>query len=960
MHVTKYVMSNDRKRVKVYVHNKEGQWIDHGTGYISTLFLDNEKQTSGIVLQVRSENDGKTLLESKISTDIVYKKEQDTLIVWSENDNNLALSFQLKEGCSDIWQKICEIQGNDISYDETSYEEPVQDFALTVKLPPVELSKLDDISEFLHDFLTSEDSREKLATAIERDSYIKELIDVFHMCEDLDNVEGLHTLYEILKTLFMLEKNSLFEIMFLPENIMEIVGILEYDPSKKEAIPHREFLTKKINFKEVIPISNPELLNKIHQTYRLQYIKDILVPVPSLFDENMSTLSSFLFFCKIEIVTLIQEDPQFLTELFTKLTDDELSDDKRKETILLLKEICSFSQTLQQANRNTFIKILSEHGLLPCMEQLLNIEDSEMRSAIVDILACVVEFYPSLVREYLCKEANTTDEDAFLLNILIDMLLTGSETGQDIILLQLIRNLLDPENMGFDFNKMEKSEFLGFFYRHCMHTLTAPIFAITGTDILTGKDDYRRAAILDHIIELLTFCVIQHSHNMKHYLIGKDLLKRVLVLMQSRHKFLALAALRFCRKVIGLKDEFYNRYIIVGKLLKPIINAFKANGSRYNLLNSAIIDLFEFIRTEDIKTLCTYIVENHIEELIDITYVGTFSALKLKYEQEQDRINRVSMDREEQASTNANTVGNLRKRRDDRVLLDEEEETWFNLEDEEINTTPPLENQQETNSPTTKPINTKLKDVDLIDNKTTVASNRPVSPHNNGSPRPSSPTNNTDKPTSLQNNKQNNTIKPISPNKNMSNPQNNIDNQQNNTTGPQNNTTSPPPQKMKPVFSNHTDNGISKSRPIQQRSNSPIGNNNFSSSTIKIKSPVNRTIKPLGSHGNKPLINIKINTNHLNSNETLKNDTGVKLDECNKIERNNHVEDNNGTVSNDVTKLNICKAKNAVQIHNHNTTPQVKPLLTSLVDYPDDDDEESPDDEMVQSSPAKKQRIGST
>ena len=29
---------------------------------------------------------------------------------------------------------------------------------------------------------------------------------------------------------------------------------------------------------------------------------------------------------------------------------------------------------------------------------------------------------------------------------------------------------------------MEKSEFLGFFYRHCMHVLTAPIFAVTAND----------------------------------------------------------------------------------------------------------------------------------------------------------------------------------------------------------------------------------------------------------------------------------------------------------------------------------------------------------------------------------------------------------------------------------------------------------------------------------------------
>ena len=56
------------------------------------------------------------------------------------------------------------------------------------------------------------------------------------------------------------------------------------------------------------------------------------------------------------------------------------------------------------------------------------------------------------------------------------------------------------------------------------------------------------------------------------------------------------AALRFCRKIVGLKDEFYNRYIVKDNLLAPIIKAFIANGRRYNLLNSAIIELFEYLR----------------------------------------------------------------------------------------------------------------------------------------------------------------------------------------------------------------------------------------------------------------------------------------------------------------------------------------------------------------------------
>ena len=58
----------------------------------------------------------------------------------------------------------------------------------------------------------------------------------------------------------------------------------------------------------------------------------------------------------------------------------------------------------------------------------------------------------------------------------------------------------------------------------------------------------------------------------------------------------SLDSLRFLRRIVGLKDEFYNRYIVKGQLFDPVISAFKENGQRYNLLNSAIVELFEFIR----------------------------------------------------------------------------------------------------------------------------------------------------------------------------------------------------------------------------------------------------------------------------------------------------------------------------------------------------------------------------
>lgn len=53
---------------------------------------------------------------------------------------------------------------------------------------------------------------------------------------------------------------------------------------------------------------------------------------------------------------------------------------------------------------------------------------------------------------------------------------------------------------------------------------------------------------------------------------------------------------------------------------------------RDNLLNSACLELFEYIRKENIKQLIISIVETHREKLAGITYVNIFDALIQKYD----------------------------------------------------------------------------------------------------------------------------------------------------------------------------------------------------------------------------------------------------------------------------------------------------------------------------------------
>uniref|UniRef100_A0A6Q2YF43 Serine/threonine-protein phosphatase 4 regulatory subunit 3 n=1 Tax=Esox lucius TaxID=8010 RepID=A0A6Q2YF43_ESOLU len=678
-------MSDTRRRVKVYTLNEDRQWDDRGTGHVSSTFVERLK---GISLLVRAESDGSLLLESKISPNTAYQKQQDTLIVWSEAENyDLALSFQEKAGCDEIWEKICQVQGKDPALEITqdpideSEEERFEEMPETshlVELPPCELARLEEIADLVTSVLSSPIRREKLALALMSEGYMKKLLQLFQVCEDLDNREGLHHLYEIVRGVLFLNKAALFEVMFSDDCIMDVVGCLEYDPALVQPKRHREFLTKTAKFKEVIPITDSELRQKIHQTYRVQYIQDIILPTPSVFEENfLSTLTSFIFFNKVEIVSMLQEDEKFLTEVFAQLTDEATEDGKRRELVNFFKEFCAFSQTLQPQNRDAFFKTLANLGILSALEIVMGMDDLQVRAAATDIFSYLVEFSPSMVREFVMQEPQQTDDDVLLINVVIKQMICDSdpELGGAVQLMGLLRTLIDPENMLAPTNKTEKTEFLSFFYKYCMQVLTAPLLANTVDDKhskVVGSDvfcyNFQTAQLLALILELLTFCVEHHTYHIKTYIMNKDLLRRVLVLMNSKHTFLALCALRFMRRIIGQKDEYYNRYIIKGNLFEPVISTLLDNGTRYNLLNSAIIELFEFIKVEDIKSLIAHIIDNYYKALESIEYVQTFKGLKGRYEQEKDRqtqrLNR-----------------SVRYRRDPRTL-DEDEEMWFN-EDED-------------------------------------------------------------------------------------------------------------------------------------------------------------------------------------------------------------------------------------------------------------------------------------
>lgn len=702
------------RRVKVYSYTENASWDDMGTGHVSIGLLE---RNNAFTIIVRSEENSSVLLESKILPDRAYQKREETLIVWTEDDScDLAISFQEKMGCDKVWEEICEIQGRnpDLPVTQVISQEGEMSDWFSVELPPCELSRLEEVDKLVVQGLSVKEICDNLSVAIEKEGYIPKLVDLFHVCEDLDNTEGLSLLHKIITGLLRLNKNDLLTIMIQDQETIDgVIGCLEYSPTNKPHVRHRDIVAKMSDREEIIPFSDPSLLPKIHQTYQVQYIRDVLLPTPSLFEEHkLAVLNSFLLFNKSEIVQKIQEDTAFLKQLFEELTDESTPIDKFRQLAELLREINNFATLTQSSLRLKLCNDFCRFGLMKAIVGMLSSEDGVVVPVAVDILQSITSFNYNITWDHMLHDTESSSEDNQLLNIVIGLLIDGEFVEIDVQLVGLIQSIIAPDHIAPDVDSeavtattasdiaVEKSLFLKYFYSQSIHRLMAPLMAHTASDKIS-KDTSTNAVLLSHILDLLSECIERHSYHIRNYIIDKNLLARVLVLMTSSHGHLVLSALRFCRRIIGLKDEFFNRYIIRNNLFAPVVRTFMANGQRYNLINSAIIEVFNFITQAKIKSLITYVVDNFMETLESVEYVDTFKCLKLAYDQEKDR----------QTNMNAASVEGilhvnrdlLRWRRDPREL-DEDEEAWFDDEEESVVTTTPLTSSPVSQPPTiTKP-----------------------------------------------------------------------------------------------------------------------------------------------------------------------------------------------------------------------------------------------------------------
>ena len=326
-------------------------------------------------------------------------------------------------------------------------------------------------------------------------------------------------------------------------------------------------------------------------------------------------------------------------------TTSSSSTDRKHDAILFLQQFSLMAKNLQLPARSAFFRNLADRGLLRVIEVALSRpvtrEDPLMRAATIEILMTLVDHDPTNVRGYSLKQqaAGKRPLVVFLLELFHD----EEDLGLKAQMSEALRVLVDaggdggPLEVRFGSSEAEgeceltldgtqapprlrqedpeAEKFLQYFYDHCILSLLAPILdlpARTPTGTLTRHDlpylpltlradppldlPPSQVALCGHLCDLLCFFVSHHSFRSKYFVLSTSISTNVAKLLRARHKHIRLAALRFFRACVGKNDDFYNRFLIKNELITPILDIAYAERARDNLLSSACLEFFEYIR----------------------------------------------------------------------------------------------------------------------------------------------------------------------------------------------------------------------------------------------------------------------------------------------------------------------------------------------------------------------------
>lgn len=576
---------------------------------------------------------------------------------------------------------------------------------------------------------------------VEKDC-INDFINLFNESESKDDLIVLFNLFKIFINLISTDSHDIFRLLFENvKSIIDIIGILEYDSTQDIRIEHRKYLKNKAKFRKFFlledsitrkyPLLNSSSINNTKETlemtseevsdkdefkngeinnkeeldekrlttlesicekasiiYHIQYIIDHIMPAPSIFDDKLGPLNTFVNHHKADLCNLIYDNTSLLNNLFMFLTKQKNNEcvEEYIDAVLFLHEFCLLSNSLNPSDKDFFYNWLESYNLLQIISLLTNENDYKVCIKVIDIVNFLIEYKVSTIRDFILKQYEEKEKTCLLIN-LFNIILKFSLypiSNQCLVIINSIMDF-DPLNL-LETSNIEK---MGIFYDN--------FFTYSFTNIIElviNKINVNNMYLKDNLLIMdKFFTFLTRWSNLNNDIFIKNIVKtnifkfiKTLLSIESSNKisWIICGIIRFVRKLVSLKNDLINIEIIKYEILFKICDIFKNVCLNINnMLNNTIVELFHFILIDDLDVFYMPLVDKYRETFMLIDYIDFFKRLIARHDIGLNKSSggvSLSINSPTNNSAFSNSFS-IRKRKS--CEFESSEEKWFNSEDDE-------------------------------------------------------------------------------------------------------------------------------------------------------------------------------------------------------------------------------------------------------------------------------------
>lgn len=363
------------------------------------------------------------------------------------------------------------------------------------RLPQPSLGVIKEVEHAIKALARSSTAKGRLCEYIINKNYVKQMVDVLHQAEDLESIEDLHALCSCMQSIrgwrlssslwhaltrspVLLNDHMIYEYVMADELFEGVCGILECaslqrvlgfaDPdalaTDDPEFPthkacYRDFLNETSKYRPVIEFQDEAMQKKIHQTYRLQFLKDVVLS-RAIDDTTFNVLNSCIIFNQIDIITHIQQDETFLKQLVGMFVDVRwwntmgingrvvnrfpsknaanaqqwnsrsptppegskpgqsskapVTDAQRRDVIFLVQQLCVMGKNVQLPARMALFRAVVEHGVLHALQWALAhgsaTDDRQLTSTAGEILTLLIEHDTAGTRSHVLRQITSRAE----------------------------------------------------------------------------------------------------------------------------------------------------------------------------------------------------------------------------------------------------------------------------------------------------------------------------------------------------------------------------------------------------------------------------------------------------------------------------------------------------------------------------------------------------------------------